>query len=286
MPRRLADYDLEDWKRLRPLLQSYKTLRYNAVNRLHVRKPARAGDAGAIARAITGRRVLVTVAFNDRQATAWQIALMRRYVAHDVHVIADNSSDDAEAAAIAEVARGAGVPYLRLPASRTRSSRSHGLALNWLWRNVVRPGAPEAFGFLDDDLFPTAPSDPFAPLAAQDFYGFVRTAGARWFLWAGYCMFRFAAVKDRPLDFRQDWFIGLDTGGGNWEVLYRHADLARLTMASRIETPYRADVPVSSGHIEWVEGWLHEVGDGGQPAVAEDKRTRVAMMLAPHLEGE
>ena len=103
-------------------------------------------------------------------------------------------------------------------------SRSHGIALNWVWHNILRPGSPRAFGFIDDDLFPTAPDDPFAPLDTQDFFGLVRQEGQKWFLWAGYCTFRFDAVKDKPLDFGQDWFIGLDTGGANWSVLYQHVD--------------------------------------------------------------
>ena len=62
----------------------------------------------------------------------------------------------------------------------------------------------------------------------------IRTAGERWFLWAGFCLFHYAAVADRMLDFRQDWFIGLDTGGANWELLYRHADITRLRRADMV----------------------------------------------------
>lgn len=283
MPKRLSDYTAEDWRRLRPLTQTYKTLRYDAYNALYVRRPARAGDPGAIARTLAGRKVLITIAYNDAQAIGWQLRLLRRYVPHDVFLVADNSRDDAAASAVAAVAAEAGAPYLRLPASRAQSSRSHGLALNWVWRNVVRPGSPDAFGFLDDDLFPTAFDDPFGVLAEQAFYGVVRHAGPRWFLWAGFCMFRFDAVKDKPLDFRQDWFIGLDTGGGNWEVLYRHANLAELRQAPIRKTPYRAEVPISESYLQWVGTWLHEVGSTGRSAFAADKRAVVAELLKPHL---
>ena len=285
MPRQMADYGLRDWLRLRPVTQTYKTLRYDAVNALHMRKPARRGDVTAIAGMLAGRRVLITVAFEDAQAIDWQIRLVRRYVACDLHLIADNTPDDTLAAAVQQAAEGAGALYLRLPSSRARASRSHGLALNWLWRNLVRPGAPEAFGFLDDDLFPTIPDDPFAPLATQDFFGVVRWAGPRWFLWAGYCTFRFAAVKDRPLDFRQDWFIGLDTGGGNWAPLYRHFDIDRLRQAPIASAPYRADVPASEGQFHWTRGWLHEVGSSDRPGLEADKRRVVAELLRAHLEG-
>ena len=169
MPKRLADFTTDDWLRLRPLTQSLKTLRYDANNALHIRKLARGGDVAAVTRSLTGRRVLITVAVEDPQAIDWQIRLVRRYVACDLHLIADNSGDDVAANAIRSASDSAGALYLRLPASAARSSRSHGLALNWLWTNVVRPGRPAAFGFLDDDFFPTGPDDPFAVLEARSF---------------------------------------------------------------------------------------------------------------------
>jgi hypothetical protein len=284
MPRHFSDYSVHDWLRLRPLTQSYKTLRYNIMNGLHMRRVARVGDPAGIARTLAGRKVLITVAFEDPQAIEWQIRLVRRYIRCDLHLIADNTPDDGVAAAVQQAAEAAGAPYLRLPASRARSSRSHGLALNWLWHNVVRPGAPEAFGFLDGDLFPTVADDPFAQLATQDFYGVVRPAGERWFLWSGYCLFRFAAVKDQPLDFRQDWFLGLDTGGGNWEVLYRHVDRARMQQAPLRDAPYRNDVPRSESYFQWSKGWLHEVGSTGHPDLEADKRRVVAELLKVHLD--
>jgi len=285
MPKRLTDFTTDDWLRLRPLTQRLKTLRYDANNALHIRKLARGGDVAAVTRSLTGRRVLITVAFEDPQAIDWQIRLVRRYVACDLHLIADNSGDDVAANAIRSASDSAGALYLRLPASAARSSRSHGLALNWLWTNVVRPGRPAAFGFLDDDFFPTGPDDPFAVLGSQEFFGVIRTAGERWFLWAGFCLFHYAAVADRMLDFRQDWFIGLDTGGANWELLYRHADITRLRRADMVTGRYRADVPESESYFQWYNHWLHEVGSTGRPDLEADKRAVVAELLKPHLTG-
>ena len=149
----------------------------------------RSGDIAAVIRSLTGRRVLITVAFEDPQAIDWQIRLVRRYVACDLHLIGDNSNDDTAADAMRAACDFADALYLRLPASAASSSRSHGLALNWLWTNVVRPGRPMAFGFLDDDLFPTGPDDPFGVLGSQEFFGVIRTAGERWFLWPVFVCF-------------------------------------------------------------------------------------------------
>jgi hypothetical protein len=284
MPKPISEYTLRDWKRLRPLIHAFKTWRYHRVDRRYMPRPARAGDPAAIASGIAGRDVLVTIAFNDSEAIGWQTQLIRHYVPRVLHVIADNSSDETAAAAIAREAARGGLPYLRLPKNPWRGfSRSHGIALNWVWRNVLRPGAPRAFGFIDDDLFPMAPDDPFAALKSQDLFGSVRHAGERWFLWAGFCMFRFDAVKDKELDFGQDWFNGLDTGGGNWEVLYRYADRGALQEPRLASEPYKAGIALEDGPIDWCGAWLHEVGTMGNAALAVEKRGAVAELLAPHL---
>ena len=156
--------------------------------------------------------------------------------------------------------------------------------MNWTWHNILRPGNPRAFGFIDDDLFPTASDDLFAPLDTQEFFGLVREVDHRWFLWAGFCTFRFDAVKDKPLDFGQDWFMGLDTGGANWDVLYRSVDLSALQVPNTIFTPYKEGVDVRDGPMQWCGTWLHEIGSTGNSAVEADKRRVVAGILAPHLD--
>ena len=78
MPRPIREYAIADWKRLRPLTQILKTLRYRWINQLYVRRAARGGDLAAVARIIAGRDVLVTIAFDDPEAIFWQALLIRR----------------------------------------------------------------------------------------------------------------------------------------------------------------------------------------------------------------
>ncbi len=287
--RAFSEYSLDDWKRLRPITEGIKTVRYHVVDHRYRRRTARAGDAAAIARALHDRNVLFTIAFEDPQAIAWQAALVRHFVPGALHVIVDNSQDDTAAAGIESACRESGVAYLRTPFNPWPApSRSHGIALNWVWHNLVRPGQPRAFGFLDDDLFPMQPDDPFEPLARQKVYGFVRYGtqadSGRWFLWAGYCTIRFDAVRSLDLDFGQDWFLGLDTGGGNWRSLYRQIDLEALERPPAREVPYRDGIDAKQGPFQWIGTWLHEVGQMGQPELMADKRRVLGAMLAPHLE--
>lgn len=280
----LREYSAADWRRLRPLTHLIKTLRYRSVDRRYSRRAPRAGDLAALRNRIQGKKLLVTVAFSDPQVIDWQARLVRRYVPGALYLIADNSPDDASAAAIAGFAAQFGLPYLRLPENPWPSgSRSHGIALNWLWRNLIRPGEPECFGFLDDDLFPTGPDDPFAALAGQDWYGVVRPGGACWFLWAGFCFYRFDGVRHKPLDFGQDWFNGLDTGGGNWRPLYRFTERTAVREAATEFVPFKPGITVVDGPFQWVGLWLHEVGLMGREDLAREKRQAVAALLAPHL---
>ena len=266
------------------MLHGLKSARYRLVRDAFVRRGAIVGDERAIITRLTGRRVLVTLAFEDEYLIRRHVELIRRFVRPEVHLVADNSATDRGAAAIRACAEAHALLYVRLPPNPWTSkepSRSHGIALNWVWRRLLRPAMPIAFGFVDHDMFPLAPDDPFAPLAEHRFFGDIRCAGERWFLWAGYCFFRTRDVCRMPLDFGQDWFIGLDTGGGNWRCLYRHVDRRTLPQRQVELVAAIADVPLEHAHFEIRGAWLHEVGTGGDPAFKTAKRAALAARLDP-----
>lgn len=286
MHKPLSAYSLEDWVRLRPIIQRLKTQHYDRIQRAYDGVPPRVGDLAILRSAVRGRRLLMTIAYEDPQVIDWQVRLVGHNIANVVHVIADNSHDDAKAAEIEHHAGRAGALYLRLPDNpwrRSQPSRSHGAAMTWLWANLVRPGEPAMFGFLDHDLWPTAPTDPFSGLASRPFDGNVRDNEGKWFLWAGFCFYRFDAVRHLPLDFRQAWFIGLDTGGGNWAMLYRDADRTPMAVNGRVPLPLLPDVPLADCYGERMGVWVHEVGLAGDPAHAARKRAAIADLLEPAL---
>ncbi|WP_244438073.1 hypothetical protein [Afipia birgiae] len=149
---------------------------------------------------------------------------------------------------------------------------------------------------MDDDIYPTAPADPFTALTSQDWFGVVRPEGPmtadsmsepsfeRWFLWAGFSMFRFDAVRHKPLDFSQDWFLQLDTGGANWDVIYSQVARGDLTEQETIFVPFKEGLDVSEAPFQWCGDWLHEVGVMGRAEFSADKRNVVSNILKPHLE--
>ena len=176
MPRRIATYTASDWLRLRPLSQRYKTWLWDRLDRRYASGPADDPQAlQALLGRLSGKNVVASIAFNAPWTIGWQLRFVGRNLENAAFLVADNSSDPHARAAIAGLCAEAGVAYFQLPESRYQgrryASRSHGLALNWTYRNVIRALGPMAWGFFDHDLFPTRPFDPETRLRGQPFYG-------------------------------------------------------------------------------------------------------------------
>jgi len=283
--RRLRDYSWADWRRLRPLGHAYKTAIYRTFTAWHVRR--RSPGIASIVNEVRTRNqttLAVPIAFEAPWAIRHQVAAARRQFKDAMLVVCDNSRNEDAAHEIEAICREAGVAYLRLPVDPSKKgSRSHAMAINWVYRNLVCAVTPSCFAFLDHDLFPTKPVFFAALIEHQPIYGLMRTAAHRWYLWAGFCVFdgRYAAAP--VLDFSQDWFNGLDTGGGNWDALYRTLDRGALTFAPTRFEPYRPGADPAHASIQWCGTWLHEVGStrrDGLSEIAADKRRTIKQLLA------
>jgi hypothetical protein len=263
VPRPWPEYSAREWRHLRPLVERYKYARYQARVAAHVRRSAAKGDVAALRSRIAGQQVLVAVAFDDPGFVERQIALVRRNVPGCLHLIADNSADEAAAARIEAAASSAGCAYVKLRPGPWRKpedgGRSHALAMNWVWRNLLRPARPAAFGFIDHDIFPMRPTDPFAQLGQHAVVGQLRNRSGRerWYLWAGFCFFRFDAVQRTKLNFSLDWAAGLDSGGANWFSLYRRLAPADVLDTGMTVEAIAHDLGDHALRLEWIGAWLH-----------------------------
>lgn len=300
----LASYGVGEWLSGDPLAHRLRRARNILVDRIYRDRKAE-GQAELVARLKGAPSLAFTVAFNLPGAIALLADAMGRFVPGTALVVCDNSNDPEARAAIAELCRARGLFYCPLPPSPYRGkrngSRSHGVALNWILANLVRPAAPKVFAFLDHDLVPLAPADLPALVKGQLFYGMVRQSDRRdgpWYLWPGFSVFDYEAVKAHPLDFGTDTPLALDTGGQNWTVLYRHFDLAGLRQATRC-TVYLEEAMArakgeeggESSRYLLTDGWLHIGGVGHrvgglnalertQLAFAEDPDGLLARLLA------
>ncbi len=271
--RNLADYSLSEWGRAVPLAHGIRRARNLLVDRIYRGRTA-PGQGELVARiAAVGGPVAFTVAFNMPQAIAFLGAAMARYLPGTRLVVCDNSSDPGQRAAIAAVCAGQGLDYLALPPSPYQGgrngSRSHAVALNWIFANLIGPAAPQVFALIDHDLIPLAPADLAASVADQPCYGMVRRAedrpeaqGAPWYLWPGYSVFRFDAVAGLGLDFGTDTPLGLDTGGQNWQRLYRTLAPERFRQARRRRVYLEDPLTGESEHFLLADTWLHVGGAG------------------------
>ncbi len=192
MPKPLREYTWREIYRFRPALHWKREWQ----RRLRVALETRASDAGRRAKDIVpmlaARKVLITVAFNYSDTIAVQGELLRRHVGDGPWLVVDNSADADAAEEIAAAARRFDAYYVRLPAQRWAKllpNERHGAAMNWTWRNIIKPARPQAFGFLDHDIYPLTPTDPFAALERFPIAGVVTShlnEVGRWHLWAGF----------------------------------------------------------------------------------------------------
>lgn len=267
--RALATYSAREWLTAAPLAHGLRRARNLLVDRIYGRRAA-VGQAALVERlrAEAPEVLAVTVAFNLPEAVDLLADALARFVPGARLLVCDNSSDPTARGAIAAVCAARGLPYCPLPPSPFRGgrngSRSHAVALNWIWKNLVRPVGPKVVALLDHDLVPLAPTDLAALVADQPCYGMVRY-GSRfggWFLWPGYSVFDFARVAALPLDFGTDTPRTLDTGGQNWRVLYRAIDLDRLRQAENRTVHLEDPATGAREPCLLTDGWLHVGGAG------------------------
>ena len=102
-----------------------------------------------------------------------------------------------------------------------------GVSMNWVYRNCITHTKPFYFGFLDQDCFLiddiwTPRLKPF--LDKNGMYGIVSENVDHpegWNLHVIYCFYRYNFVSHLDLDFRPYMDKYLDTGGCNYEILYK-----------------------------------------------------------------
>jgi hypothetical protein len=215
---------------LRKGLYGLKALRNFGIKSLY--EAAESSDTQALIKQLNSRApgpVFVAVAYN----TPWTIELLvncwKKHCPETPLLIVDNSKKDTSAREIRKICAREDIDYLKLPHNREwHPSRSHGLALNWTWKNLIcKIETINSIGFIDHDCYPIRSWSP-AQMPPMVAYG-VESPGwimdqKTWSLWAGYMYFRnwkTQKVTELPLDFTPNPLDGLDTAGMNWRTLYR-----------------------------------------------------------------
>ena len=231
---------------------------------------------------------LITVSFNSPKLIDYQIRCLKKFLKGNFrHIICDNSTKKEAAAAIKEICKKYDVTYIRVQDRKTPNgySNSHAIALNWIWKNVVAK-RENCFSFLDHDIFPIEPLEPFNYVKEYPVFGrYVSVPSGKWYLWAGFSFFNFETVKNLPLNFHRYKIWGfisvhgknwMDTGSANWKPLYSKIDRSKLNPCEEGFFDFVTNERVDWGAKNFVQyldnkKWLH-IFDGGNRENTEAER--------------
>jgi hypothetical protein len=147
----------------RALYYKLKETRNQIRSYFYTRKDSNSAAQAAIALNNSDEKELcITIAFN----TPWTIDLLidswQHYCKETRLLVADNSNKCEASEEIRKICETKNISYIKLPKNPVRHpSKSHGLALNWTWRNIVaKLKHLVRAGFIDHDCYPIKPCKP------------------------------------------------------------------------------------------------------------------------------
>jgi len=226
----------------RSLYYSIKRVRNQLTKKLYEDKRVKSTDRIINRlRTMGANSIFFTIAYN----TPWTIKLMISFWQKNCPglelAVMDNSSDSASSEEIHNICNSTNTIYLKLPGNNAgHMCRSHGLAINWTWKNIVcQIQDLNTIGFIDHDCFPLKPWDlsrkPNVFAYGVKNPGFIQ-GHQTWNMWAGFMIFDMgrSPVKKRNMDFTVNPLDTLDTGGMNWRRVYRYLSTSQYSFA-RVE---------------------------------------------------
>jgi hypothetical protein len=262
--RSFGEFSIEDWIHLRPLTEGGKQLANDLVQKRFLK--ARPDALAQFLREneyLSGKNILQVVAFEQPDVLDFSLKMAGRHLADATVFVFDNSRSPEARIEIERICRNRNVPYLALPPNPTsQENRSHGMAMTWIWHNVVKPIRPAISGFIDHDVIPLQKVELAKVLKRQPFYGVPNVGKWAWSLWAGFCFYGFVEIASLPLNFMNDFSRGVDTGGRNWNCLYKLHDYRKLQFADLRLFDVVGDSAGIPPPLEIIdESWIH-IGGG------------------------
>lgn len=241
---------------------------------------------------------IITVAYNNVRLIEKQIGQVKQHVKDKDyrHVVVDNSPDRTIRKQIHDVCETEQVGYIPVPVYIDRLichrlfgyGLSHGAALNWIFYFFLKQQKPVKFALIDHDVFPMDDFSFIDKLGGRDFYGVERNRESGWYLWPGWCIFRFDVICNCRPNFLPYFLKGtfLDAGGGNYPHLYRHYDLKKIDFPTVITKRIKHSKGLTSNddiyHGDCVQlidhTWLHFI-NGSNYAKIQGKEKLVNKMI-------
>ncbi len=207
--------------------------------------------------------LIITIAYNNSDILKIQHKHLKENLEESfVYLIADNSDNMSTSSRIEDYCKIDKIPYVKLPPNPYRNpSKSHGIALQWAYKNIVKSYHPHYFGFLDHDIFPDKKTYIISKLR-NGMFGLIQERGEKWYLWPGFCFYDFSKIKKVKLNFMP--CKDLDTGGSNYYTLYKGIDKNTLIKVPQVYIDTNTKEEVSdindkntSTTVEHIGDWLH-----------------------------
>ncbi len=241
---------------------------------------------------------IVTVAYDHVRLIEKQIELVKQHVTDKnyLHVIVDNSPSKKVRKQIKDFCDREHVGYVPVPRYIDKliyhkifgNGISHGAAINWLFFHFLKQRAPVRFALIDHDVFPMEDFSFIEKLGERDFYGVERIMKDGWYLWPGWCVFRYSALSSCKPDFLPYYLKEsyLDSGGGNYPQFYGRYDLKDIEFAPVVTKRIRHSKELTAYEdiyhgdcVQLIDGkWLHFI-NGSNCAKIPGKEKLVDKML-------
>ena len=259
--RSLNEFSALEWLQLLPVQHALKQLRNDAWLAIYKNiRPDTLSRFLAEHKDLENKNIALVIAFEQPWALNWLLQMAAKNLSDTAVLVFDNSRNQSKRIEIERVCTKNRAAYLALPANPTRHvNRSHGMAMTWVYYNVVRALSPRIFGFIDHDLIPVRKVSIAEKLTGQPVYGLLNANKfGFWSLWAGYCFFDYAETKSKSINFLYDFSRNLDTGGRNWKRLYRHLDRRKLRAATFENVSTKVPSLENPRMVQFVDqNWLH-----------------------------
>ncbi len=210
---------------------------------------------------------IITIAFNNTFVLKHQIQKIKKNIKDKnyTHIIVDNSNKWDKRIEIRNMCEDEGLSYIGLPDLSKKSfcpSTSHAQALNWTYQHVIKKRKPTWFGFIDHDIFPIQSQSIFDMIGNQPFFGRKETRKQYWYLWPGFCFFRFDFLREFSVDFSPTRIVdtNLDTGGALWCPVYSKLNMSDFIFCNNLRIPLNQLGYPYEDEVEFLNNnWFHSL---------------------------
>lgn len=218
------------------------------------------------------------ITFNNLFCVEYQIKTLRTFIKQKFNIIVidnNNNLNQENSDRVLDLCKKENITYIKAPNNyfqqldRFDPSLKLGTTMNWIFWNCVKSREPKYFGYLDQDCFLYKDLDLTEYLDKKNMYGplsISKQCPPAWNLHVTSNFYRYEYVKDLQLDFRPSHKYILDTGGNNYDLLYKNVDMKDYELDTRGFRYFEHDIGDQNTFQYYTLHdfkWVHMCGSSG-----------------------